>query len=499
MKTTLAIGLMMICATMALGQTAVEHLRAAKPPVFKQDHTLLPLSRWGWSLPYEATVELCEKWGYALEFGSYATMSAAEAAHDPETRQGKLCALTRSDPDRYPLFVITHRPLGAMEKAGELPESYWLHDAEGNRLEGPKWKRKNPEAPDEIHRRVAEKAVEPLKKIRGICPIAVILHGGESGLSELGHTRPFLKKDPSVVKAKGDRTWWDYYSEQKARWLMPTTRAVREAFPDRRVYIWYHFGGMPRWTAKPWSWDYDHMHNVADMPGQSLYYEHFNSGWTGKSDLLTLFLCSLAQAKTYDHPLSYNWLCAGWKEGEFSDLDRYMGYVKCLYTAGQVGGVAGYFSRPDGGFGGDLGQEIPHWLAQIMILGRAHALFSHLEEFIRDGSLLPGPDIHPVVKQRTGKELPAYEFPTGDPNARVLVRRLGDKKMWILTAWAAAGDAREVTISVDGLGELTLQARPAGSVYRARATAQVKHEPPEIELKLLDKDPMLPSANFQPR
>lgn len=481
--------------------TAVEQLQAVKPPVFKKNHTLLPLSRWGWYLSYEATVELTEKWGYALEFGAYATRSAAEAASDSTSRQGKVCALSKTDPKRYPLFVITHRPLGEMEKAGELPENFWLHDKDGKRLEGPSWKLKNPEAPDEIHNRVAEKTVEPLLEIKKSCPISIILHGGESGLTELGHSGGYLRKDPSVVKAKGDRSWWDYISEQKARWIVPTTQAIRGAFPDRKAFIWYHFGGMPGWSAQEWTWNYDYMRSVADMPGQSLYYKHFNTGWTGSNlkgeeDLLTHFLASVAQANSYGDALSYNWLSAGWKEGEFSDLDRYMGFVKSLYMAGQVGGVAGYFSFPEGGFNGDVGEDPPHWLQQIMVLGRAHALFSHLEEFIREGELLPGPDQNALVKKRTGKDLPAYEFPTGDKAVRVLARKLNKKDEWLVSAWAADGDAREVTVFIDEVGELTLNARPAGSIYRVVATVETPHEPPIVRMELVDKDAEHPSVGF---
>ena len=29
-------------------------------------------------------------------------------------------------------------------------------------------------------------------------------------------------------------------------------------------------------------------------------------------------------------------------------MEHYMGYLKCLYTAGTIGGVAGYFSSPKG-------------------------------------------------------------------------------------------------------------------------------------------------------
>ena len=277
---------------------------------------------------------------------------------------------------------------------------------------------------------------------------------------------------------------------------MPTTLAVRKELPDRQAYLWYHFGGMPLWTAEPWSWDYKYMRPVADMPGQSLYYKQFNSGWTDGEDLLTFFLCSYAQARTCGDSLSYNWLCAGWEEGEFSERNRYMGFVKCLYTSGQVGAVAGYFSYPKPGFGSDLGPEVPHWLDQIMILGHAHALFSHLEDFIRNGELLAGPNNHPLVKKRTGKDLPAYEFPTGDPTARVVARKHRNRDQWLVTAWAAGGEARDVTVFISEIGELTLGARPAGSVYRVTADVEVKHEPPVVKIELLDKDPMYSSAGF---
>ncbi len=488
------LALLLLATPVLNALTLKEHLDAAPKPVFKEGHTLLPLARWGWSMPYDVTVELCENWGYALEFGSYATTSAVERAHDPQTHQGKVCALTKSDPERYPLFVITDRPLGAMEKAGELPESYWLQDADGKILEGPSWKRRNPLAPDEIFQRLAEKTIAPLKRIQEICPIAVILHGGESGLTELGHSRKFLEQDPTVVKAKGDRSWWDFYSEQKARWLMPTMSAIRKTFPDRKVLIWYHFAGMPGWTGQPWTWNYEYMRPVADKPGQSLYYKHFNSGWTGKQDLLSNFLCSVAQAKTYDDYLSYNWVCAGWGKREFSDIDRYMGFLKCIYTAGAIGNVAGYFSLPEGHNGQDVGEEPPNHLQQMIALGRVHALFSHLEDFLRDGELLPGPLKH---KNKNADELPAYEFPTDDPNVRVLARKKKNSEEWLITAWAADGDARDVNVSIDELGDFILNARPAGSVYRVRAIAQVKHEPPESEIKLLDVDGMLPSRGWQ--
>ena len=61
---------LVLTSSIAHAETALEHLQAEPRPIFKEDHTLLPLSRWGWSLPVETSVELCEYWGYALELQS---------------------------------------------------------------------------------------------------------------------------------------------------------------------------------------------------------------------------------------------------------------------------------------------------------------------------------------------------------------------------------------------------------------------------------------------
>ena len=158
------------------------------------------------------------------------------------------------------------------------------------------------------------------------------------------------------------------------------------------------------------------------MP-RAIYYKQFNTGWTGNNDMLTQVLNAVGRNMAFGEPLSYNWLCAGWSRKEmgeeaFSDPAHYMGFLKCYYTAGMIGGVAGYFSYPQGGFGADLGDDVPNWLMQMMLLARAQALFSHLEDFLRSGDLLPGPHRH-----RWSEDQPAYELPAGDDNVRVLARR----------------------------------------------------------------------------
>ncbi len=234
------------------------------------------------------------------------------------------------------------------------------------------------------------------------------------------------------------------------------------------------------------------MRKVTDLPDQSLYYKHFNTGWTGKRDLLTNFLQATAQAIEFGDPLSYNWVCGGWGKREHSDPERYMGYLKCLYAGGMTGGVAGYFSRPKGGFDGDVGKEPPSWLWQMTHLARVHAMFSHLDEFLRQGDLLPGPDKH-----RKLKTVSAYEFPTGHRDARVLVRKHRKRNEWLIVAWAADGKQRKVDVHIPDLGDVELLARPCGTVYRAVAIQKTDYEPPVPTLTLVDPDGMLPSAGFK--
>jgi hypothetical protein len=119
----------------------------------------------------------------------------------------------------------------------------------------------------------------------------------------------------------------------------------------------------------------------------------------------------------------------------------------------------------------------------MMVLARVHALFSHLEDFLRNGKLLPGPDRH-----RWSQDLPAYEFPAGDQDARVLARRHNLSQEWLIVAWAAGGEDREVTVTIPELGQVNVLARVCGSVYRARI------EDEEPVLKLIDEDGMLPTA-----
>lgn len=474
-------------------KTALEFLQEAPKPNFRAGHTLPPLTRWGWTMPFEVRVELAEHWGYALEFGGYATPQYVGALDDPKSVPSKICALAASDPKRYPLFVLLHRPFYSAEFRESLPDETWCRDAEGNLIEGKKvW---SPEAPAEVFERAATLAVEPLRKILAKAPIAVILNGGEYGLNVFGFAGKAWQRDPRVVQAKGDRSWFDYLSQRKAHQELLLAEAVRKAVPNA-LYIYYHTFATHRnrySTWWHWAYDYQYLRRVSDLPSSSIYYRHFNTGFTGDNDMLTQALNAVAQQLQFGDPLSYNWVNAGWSREKLGDrafarLERYLGYLKCYYTAGMIGGVAGYFAYPKGGFAGEVGDEPPHWLKQMMVLARVQALFSHLEGFLRDGKLLPGPNRH-----RWSGDLPAYEFPTGDANVRVLVRKHNRRREWLITAWAAGGEDRGGSVTIPELGLVSVQARACGSVYRAT----LREGRPL--LTLVDVNGMLPTANWGPR
>jgi hypothetical protein len=490
MKIQLALIALFSCLSAAPAKTALQHLQEAPKPVFKAGHTLPPLTRWGWSMPYDVRLELCTNWGYALEFAGYLTPGAMEDLNiKTNGDNARLVALSASDPKKFPLFVITHRPFGGLVKDGLTPDELkglYVRDAEGRDIvdslakTSRTWRTISPEAPASIFKKVAEGSVKPLEELRKKTPIAIVLNGGEYGLTVQGHSGPYWAQDPVVLKAKGDRSWYDYISEAKTRQEKPVADALRKAVPDRTLYLWYHFAGEPTWGDAAWSWDYKYTKALTDLPTQSLYFRQFNSGWTGRQDLLTYHLASVAQAIShYQHPLSYNWVCGGWVSNRFSDRAQYTGFLKCVYMAGSLGNVAGYFSHPAGLRGEDVGEEPPHWLFQMMVLGRVHATFSHLEDFLRRGDLLPGPDTN---RNPNAAGLPAYEFPTGFPDARVLVRRLRDKPEWLVAAWAADGRAREVTVSLPQAGAVTVMATPEASLTRVTADFKTDYEPPELTL-----------------
>jgi len=477
-----------ICIELLGGKniTPAEYLKAQPKPVFREGHTLSPLTRFGWVLDFATRVELAENWGYCLEWGGYADAKAVERALTNSGDIGAKCmALAAKDPAKYKLSVICARDLPENDS---VPPETWARDADGKLLsgqaksyDGTAWTTGmgvifSPETPDSVWKEAGRLRADPLRLIREKCRIAIVINGGEYGLGVIGHMIKIWKLDPSILKAKGDRAWFDYISERKGRAETIIADTVRKAVPDRLLYIYYNTGTplRNRWGGwLEWCFKFEDMKSASDLPGTEIYYKSGNSGWTwtdNTGDALTQALNARGLEIAHGQPLSYNFLCGGWtrnKDGKdinlLSDINLYIGFLKCFYTSGMVGGNAGYYTYPPGGFGAPFpADQPPHWLRQLVALSQTHALFSHLEDYLRKGDLLPGPNMH-----RWTKDQPAYEFPTGDKAVRVLARKIKGQMQWLITAWAADGVDRPVAVDIPELGNVHLQARACGSVYKA--------------------------------
>lgn len=209
----------------------------------------------------------------------------------------------------------------------------------------------------------------------------------------------------------------------------------------------------------------------------------------------------------------YPWVSQGWDGGDsggVSDDDLFVGMMKAYYTAGAIGAVSGYFTCSGAPFeamrtNGVVGAATPTQIRNLFLLGEVHALFSHLEPFLREGDLLPGTDKHPY--QSFAQVTPAMEFtPVGEVRqtygafsiepirtARVIARKMKSEDKWLVTAWANTGNDRDIRLTIDPkLGELTLRARKAGSVY-VLSLADNK-----TVIQLVDRDGMNPTAELFP-
>ena len=470
--------------------TPDEYLATLPHPVFKANNTMMPLSRYGWSLSYPTNKEL-QRWGYALDFGSVCDGVAANLAN-PTSDFAKLVALAQSDPTKYGLSVETCRNI-----FDNAPDAAMDHDGSGSLISP---KTFSPETSSSVLSTLAASTQSYLQQVADVAPISIVINGGERGLAVYGWGAPQWQQDPAVVAAESTfPSWSDYISQRKTQQEMYITHAVHAV--TAAPYVYYLIGGSPdrnrlfwgNWWQ--WDWDYKYTQSVPDFPGSQAYYANDNTGWVNSpggtingDDALTLSLNAIGYASSFGKPLSYNWLNGGYNltptSPSNSDMGLYYGFLKTYYTAGMIGGNAGYYSYPDGGFDAVFDKNAPpNWLVQMMALGHVHAEFSYLEDMLRNGDLLPGPMMH-----RWSTAQPAYEFWTGFYNDRVLVRKQKGYQRWLISAWAADAIPRTVSVTIPTLGTISVNAQPTGTLYDARVVSGVQH------LTIIDNGSMTPTV-----
>lgn len=491
----------------AHAKTGEDFLKAMPAPVFKDGHTLLPLTRWAWPLSYELNIELAQRWGYALDIYPGREGEALDSGASVASR---LVAFNKANGNRYPVSVNTRRVMHEKDfLAKSVSPQAWTRNRDGSPvLADGKTPVMKPYLGDADIALMANAEVARLKRLRDLgVKVALVLNGAEYAPGVPGHMWRYWKLDPEVsawmtaLESKTAMEKVDAYASNKAKQEGAIRDAVLNVMPEAEV-VYYTTGDVRRGRVNElqhlaWAYPYRHMIKGGTIPSWEYYYGYFGAWIPAKPTtdyLLPHATNGAAQAIEARKPRSYNWVSAGWslKSPSLVASDpSYLGFLKWLYTLGSVGNVAGYFSYPEGGFNGELGSAPPDWLRQIVLLSHVHATFTHLEGFLRNGDLMPGDGEHVYSKDlygRVGWSHPSYEFANleNDPNVRVSVRKMRARDEWLIAAWAAAGPDRDVTVTIPTLGAVTLSARAQGTLYRAL---------PGPKLTLLDPDGMDPSRS----
>ncbi|MFW6060798.1 MAG: HEAT repeat domain-containing protein [Phycisphaeraceae bacterium] len=475
----------------AFAEEVLQYVQQHEPPRFREGHRLPPLSIFE-MVPMNVMKHLAEAWGYALYMD--VRFASVDKLDEPDSVVRQIVDLAASDsdqyslqlriaPQRYMLRLLSNSPKDEdhrrmrefFEKRYDyewrrdfvsmFPRGAFVLNNQGEFVEHPSPPHAMNYAPspqlgpmpeaDTVIEAMAEMHAEMVEAIAEHAPIAIIVNGGEYGVQRGGHY-PFAKlmADPRVREAwdaDGPQPVIDYVSDRKAH-QERLFRQVLTANITEPIYLYYSAvtgGHATRHQRHDWIHaDLHYRPGVVTWPTPRHYAGYKSTGFVRDADLLTQALNGRAQELAAGAQHTYPWVSQGWPGRPLAVPESYQGFVTCLYTSGAVGGLV-YGARPNA----------LETMDQLLIQGRVHALFSHLDEFLFEGDLLPGPNEH-----RWSRDLPAYEFPTGKEHKRVLVRRHREQDRWLVTAWAADGEPATVEVNIPELGAVTLEATPIGNV-----------------------------------
>lgn len=482
--------------------SSFDYLNSLPKPNFKTPHQLPHITRWSYSINSNTCVEMARNWGYTLELGSESDVDILTQLSNTNSKQSGFVRLANIDPSHYTLMMglnqryLTPRPDGVFvtNASGYFVAAYGTNTFQYQTNGTPVL---SPEGDDDYWTNAAAYWIGTLGTIltNYSTNIAIVLNGGEYGLPIAnGGNMEAWAQDPRVQTAVSlapwnagydfDSTntplrtfaWFHYGSYRRAHQYQFTTDAVKYLLPGRELYVHYETDGESYRSLNLYGTNWytgNHYYglytrSMSDYPNFESYFMHFNTGFSGAQDMLTKYLNAVGAHRTYGALTNYTWINGGYYRtgiytNDFADIPRYMGLLKCYYTAGMVGAIAGYYSTlSDTNFPSG---SPPHWLQQVTALAHVHALFTHLENYIYQGDLMVGSG----QNHSTSVDQPAYEFTNtvADATVRVLARKLNASDAWLITAWAADGTNRTRTVSIPTLGSVNVLARDCGTVYTA--------------------------------
>lgn len=454
-------------------------------PVFRPGHGMPMLGQMHCiNPPVDVRIELARNWGFAVRLNR-------------PTGEPELIRLCRESPAIFrPAAMIGNLANLEADRSIPWPTGTFIRNADGSLVDGRQVF--SPEMPDAAWDILISNALGQIEGQLGGLPaasLAQVENWTEHGLNVPIQVKNHGQHDPRVLAAKGGRSWQAYISERKAYYEGRMRAAIKRRHPQA-LYTCYGYGGFVGKAEGDWAWDSHHLGPATDLPSPECYFNYFNSGYAGGRDMLTLRLFARHVEIQEGSPHYIGWLSAGYQrtvtdyqgdpaQGLHSDAARWMGYLKMSYLAGMLGGIT------TGEFGVVRYEPFastnpPHWLDQLPVLAHAHALFTWLEQDLRQSRLLPGPRPHAWETAH-----PAYEFPTGHQHARVLIRRVDGKPRWLIGAWSTDGIERDIAVTVPDLGEYRLRARAAGTLH------QVDLSSGQRSVRWLDEEAMTPSRRFR--
>lgn len=524
------------------GSTPLDHVKAFPRPALRTGNTLLPLTISSCAVSSDTRLELMKYWGYGGQV-------------DEGTNYGedKVFAELRANPGKYPAVFGQASLYGVFENINGqnpgypvLPPETYIRDAAGNIILRGGRPIVSPIAPDSSFVIVGNYVGRNARRLeRDIGQkFTFVTNGGEYGLWLPGDNNPWdiWGVDPRVNDAmlaqglnpRSNDDWFAFLSRNKARQerIIKETMYANLQLGRPVAYSWYQESWgteRGRWAGWPWynfQWDKyldaNRKPTVSDYASPEMYYSFHNSGWSGVQpqqgipwDGLTLILRNAGGMRTLGQSLIFPWVSQGWDGGDsggISDDDLFIGAMKAIYTSGAIGAAVGYYTCDGAPFqamrvNNPVGTTVPTQVRGLINTAKVHALFTFLEPFLRNGDLLTGNGDHPF--NSFDITTPAMEFnavgevtPPSDPSrpaswgirkARVLARKMRNADRWLVTAWANTGSDRDIRVTIDpALGELTLRARRAGSVYI------VERDGTQVKQMLVDTDAMNPTRNLFP-
>lgn len=357
--------------TIGATSTPLDHLRSEIRPVFKAGHTLLPLTYSSCAVSGNVQVEMMQNWGYAGQFNDGVNLTNSPVLQEIRNRPGTYpVAFSQAS-----LWRLFNNYNGASAQLLQPPPETYIRDASGNIIIEDGRPIVSPTAPDSVFTQIGRQIGDKARAVEDATgqPIRLVVNEGEYGLWLSGGRDPaqLWGQDPRVMadyQASGQTRWHDYISAAKAR----QERLIKEGIFSRLArgrpfYSWYleaygpERGRWADWRNAMFIWEQflsrDRVPQVSDYGSPQMYFNYFNSGWSGVHsgqgipyDALTQALRDIGGTIGLGQKYVYPWVSLGWERGNpatyaarISDDDLFLGMMKAYFTAGAIGAASGYF------------------------------------------------------------------------------------------------------------------------------------------------------------